>query len=667
MSIHQLILTPQFPVNSKDIVQTWKKLRFQKIDQILLLVDRQGSMASFHDFVDELCTAIKQACNSRNIILYYFHDVPAEGANELLLMKLNELFPTLDSIMPDIKPLHEGLIYEDPDLFFPKDLKCVLDDYAKEAAVILLSDAGAARGNYDPLRLLDTVAFWKGLRQYTKQSVWLNPVPQTGWKYTTAEQIARYFPMFYLNLDGMKQAIHVLQGWPHNRQVQNFDQRFTSDEKIINFAYNAALPVALTPKLLHLIRINCPELRPLPLIAEFDLLQSSLCQPIDNNHYKIKEKIRNDLLVGLSEKFDKKRHRLLANLLRKYALQESLWKEYPELKEAQRMSALSILDPDKCRQSFDVMKRNHVQSDGWCDAVQQEISCNTRIFRNNNSVPSGNGKAPPDNVTLKPVIIETSTFDGIKNWILEVVTMSYEEDLGDDAKLQMVRIPGGNFLMGAPEEEKGSYASEYPQHTVTIAPFYMSRYPVTQEQWRAVAALPEIDHQLEPDPSFFKGKRRPVESIRRQDIEEFLKRLRKHTNRAYRLPTEAEWEYACRARTNTPFYFGRTITPDLANYRNRETEEAEETTEVDKFQPNAFGLYDMHGNVWEWCSDEWHENYIGAPSDGRSWTTSSEKKYQVLRGGSWSHPQQDLRCACRRLRRIPLINQRGFRLARSVR
>jgi formylglycine-generating enzyme required for sulfatase activity len=257
----------------------------------------------------------------------------------------------------------------------------------------------------------------------------------------------------------------------------------------------------------------------------------------------------------------------------------------------------------------------------------------------------------------------------------------YPEDLGNGIRLEMVLIRGGRFMMGSPEDEPERYEDEGPQHEVTIAPFFMSKYPVTHAQWRVVAELPQIDQNLDPDPSNFKGDDHPVERVSWLEAKEFCARLEKQTNRPYRLPTEAEWEYACRAGTTTPFYFGETITTDLANYcgedrtidgnfysgsygRGPKGSYRQETTSVGSFPANAFGLYDMHGNVWEWCEDHWHSNYEGAPIDGSKWLDLEQKEPNyVLRGGSWYHNPWGCRSATRNGDTAGLrFNRLGFRV-----
>jgi formylglycine-generating enzyme required for sulfatase activity len=213
--------------------------------------------------------------------------------------------------------------------------------------------------------------------------------------------------------------------------------------------------------------------------------------------------------------------------------------------------------------------------------------------------------------------------------------------------LRMMLIPGGTFLMGSPEEELERDDFEGPQHEVTVTQFSMAKYPVTQAQWRAVAAMPQVKNELNPNPSNFKGDLRPVEQVSWNDAVEFCHRITVHTNRQYRLPTEAEWEYACRAGTTTPFHFGETLSTEYANYAGSDEgfgvygsgsrgEYREETTLVDHFDvANAYGLCDMHGNVWEWCQDHWHNSYEGAPDDGSAWLIEAESDGRLIRGGAW--------------------------------
>ena len=238
----------------------------------------------------------------------------------------------------------------------------------------------------------------------------------------------------------------------------------------------------------------------------------------------------------------------------------------------------------------------------------------------------------------------------------------FSQDLGNSVTLEMVYLPGGSFLMGTEEEEIErlvkkfnweGFRSEKPQHEVKIQPFFLGKYPVTQEQWKAISSLPKVNRDLEAEPSYFKGDKRPVEKVAWEDAVEFCQRLSFQTGKEYRLPSEAEWEYACRAGTTSPFNLGETITEELVNYDGREIygneprgEYREETTPVGSFSANAYGLYDLHGNVWEWCEDDWHENYQAAPTDGSAWKLGASS-IKVVRGGSWLNAPPDCRCAYR--------------------
>ena len=231
----------------------------------------------------------------------------------------------------------------------------------------------------------------------------------------------------------------------------------------------------------------------------------------------------------------------------------------------------------------------------------------------------------------------------------------FPEYLGNGIVLEMVYLPGGTFMMGSPKNEEGRLDSQSPQHQVTVSAFWAGKYPITQAQWQAV---------MGNNPSGFQGKKRPVENVSWDDAVEFCGKLSLQTGKKYRLLSEAEWEYACRARTTTPFHFGETITPELANYNRYEPPYAKaatgllrrETTDVGSFPPNAFGLYDMHGNVAEWCSDTWHEDFNGAPTDGSSWETGTLRNTRVLRGGSFFSRA----VACRSAYRVRELGDCGF-------
>jgi formylglycine-generating enzyme required for sulfatase activity len=216
---------------------------------------------------------------------------------------------------------------------------------------------------------------------------------------------------------------------------------------------------------------------------------------------------------------------------------------------------------------------------------------------------------------------------------MEKLDDSFACAFSDRISLEMVKIPGGKFQMGSlPGQGRDN---EQPQHEVHVPEFWMGKYPVTQAQWQFVASLPSGNVSLETNPSEFKGDNRPVEQVTWNQATEFCQRLSRKTGNEYRLPSEAEWEYACQAKTLTDFSFGN-VTPKLANCGKK----VKETTDVGIYLPNAFGLYDMCGNVWEWCQDLWHDSYQGALQDSSARTSdNADDNYKVLRGGAWdSYP-----------------------------
>ena len=271
----------------------------------------------------------------------------------------------------------------------------------------------------------------------------------------------------------------------------------------------------------------------------------------------------------------------------------------------------------------------------------------------------------------------------------------FNEELSGGVLLEMVEIPGGTYLMGSlgttAETAKREYVRgmdkvikdalvrrlqwETPQHLVKIQGFYMSKFEVTQAQWRAVASLPKISRDLMSDPSHFKGGNRPVEKVSWEEAMEFCERLSRATGRRYRLPTEAEWEYACRSGTNTPFNLGESLKPDWANYHGKQTygssprgPNRQQTLPVGSLGvANAFGLYDMHGNVWEWCLDTWHDSYADGPDDGRSWESNGILYLKILRGGSWDSSAAECRSSSRyKMTSSMHLNYVGFRVVADV-
>jgi formylglycine-generating enzyme required for sulfatase activity len=269
----------------------------------------------------------------------------------------------------------------------------------------------------------------------------------------------------------------------------------------------------------------------------------------------------------------------------------------------------------------------------------------------------------------------------------QLTARSFSERIAG-VELEMVEIPGGDFLRGSTEadakaawEDAKRYnkdaswdwlISELPQRRVVVPPFFLSKGAVTQGQWRAVAKLPKVNADLNPEPSHFKGDDLlPADSVNWHEAQEFCARLTALTGRAYRLPSEAEWEYACRAGTTTPFAFGPTVTPALANYNGNypygqatKGDYREKTWPVFSGMPNAFGLYNMHGNLWEWCEDIWQDSYDDLPVDGSPNLNQGQKDGRVLRGGSWNFVARLCRSAVRS-RDTPRLryNSLGFRVA----
>jgi formylglycine-generating enzyme required for sulfatase activity len=494
-------------------------------------------------------------------------------------------------------------------------------------------------------------------------------------------------------------------------RINAFGRRFTPAH--LDLAYHAAFPLALTPDLLYRLRDYPfqPKLE-IPWIAVANLLLSSLCYEVGQELYEMDTTVRQVLLNRLTQRFTSQRLKELSTFLL-YYIDIQINHFDSNLAQSQRWTALAYVEPTKVAKEITLKLTKMLQQHNQSDCLQMSFLVDTLAkplkeagFEPLLTLAQGmelsargdksGAKAQFDK--LRHQLKDSSNIAGVsvkfvpaKTFSFDVVTVNargkiikrephqaqyFTENLPKSVTLEMVYIPGGTFLMGSPEDEAQRYKDESPQHEVTVPSFFMGKYPVTQKQWRAVATLPEVNRKLEPEPSHFKGDDLPVENVSWYDCVEFCDRLSLHTKLNYRLPSEAEWEYACRARTTTPFHFGETITSELANYNGENTyasapqgEARGKTTPVGFFKfPNAFGLYDMHGNVLEWCADHWHESYKGAPLNGNAWIDEQNENdnRRLLRGGSWFSTPRDCRSAFRLDYSPDLWDEdRGFRVVVS--
>jgi len=297
----------------------------------------------------------------------------------------------------------------------------------------------------------------------------------------------------------------------------------------------------------------------------------------------------------------------------------------------------------------------------------------------------------PEGIVAQIEEVENAIKDYLTKEQQEFVNLSlftYKPWLNSNFIIEMVEIPAGTFWMGSPERK--GYSSGKPYHQVTMQSFHMGKYPVTQAQWRAVAMSPKVNlDDLSRNPSFHRGDdNRPVEQVSWHEAREFCDRLtslakQKGENRIYRLPTEAEWEYACRAGSDTEYFFGddpsqlgdyawygnnsgkdaidadaiwQEVNQDATQYAQklRENSSMAQAVGQETKTPNAWGLYEMHGNVWEWCLDEWHDDYNSKPDSlkrngNEAWgdINENDNRYHLLRGGSWDHDANYCRSAYR--------------------
>ena len=282
---------------------------------------------------------------------------------------------------------------------------------------------------------------------------------------------------------------------------------------------------------------------------------------------------------------------------------------------------------------------------------------------------------------LKKVSFQAAQFDENGSPVAPVTkeAICFDEDLGNGVTLRMVKIEGGQFLMGSLPEEQYSTKNERRAHPVTVPSFYIGQFEITRAQWNAVESMQPVHNDLRKDPSEptvsdqqfqSEAANLPVSQVTWYEAVEFCDRLTRlaGNKRFYRLPSEAEWEYACRAHTETPYAFGRTITLESVNYSGQDFyhwqvkgEPKGGPTPVGHFNlANQFGLFDMHGNLWEWCRDQWHDNYDGAPDNGKAWEDIEDSPMvgRVLRGGSYEYPKNACRSATR-YTQIPTLDKGG--------
>jgi formylglycine-generating enzyme required for sulfatase activity len=517
------------------------------------------------------------------------------------------------------------------------------------------------------------------------------------------------------------------------RQVAMFTAQY--GEEMLDFACHAAFPLTLTTELAYLLRQLVEERYglKLPWSAAPELLLSNLCDLVGHDLYAMGVEIRWVLIKKLIDKFPEPRVNELAQWMAgyiKHRLELDPTERLQVLGDPSEWIALACLNSDDFvtqeieRYLSQLLADSKDANDRfrWSAVVEnmsdllvqrglqplelnklkQRIAANRLDFQEPSNelervqsaiYRSGFPMLQSREIEYATIVFtETGVESGDALYPFEFETVqvdergkivhreqgrafAFREPLSPNIWLEMVAIPSGKFMMGSPESEHERWEDESPQHEVTIEqPFFIGKYPVTQAQWRVIANTSQIERELNPDPSNFKGDNRPVEEVFWEDAVEFCRRLSRDTGRDYRLPTEAEWEYACRAGTETPFYFGKTITGKLANYNSdviylqeRKAKRKGETTSVGDFPPNAFGLSDLHGNVWEWCLDCWHDNYQGAPMDGTAWLSDEDKVRHVVRGGSWDDDPRICRSASRNYYSPDLrLSSIGFRVVCEI-
>ncbi len=506
-------------------------------------------------------------------------------------------------------------------------------------------------------------------------------------------------------------------------KIARFAARFDEPEAYRQLVGYAALPLVLTPELVHYLRQRF--LPRLSYVAEVDLLLSELCHESGYETYVMESGVRAAALGRLRQDGGAEEMKRAARLLFDYTRQIEKLPSFNRYEwQAQKWAALAFLDDGRVAKEIteafcggaaagqgrsasaaeflrlsrlaqelapelqrypelieyattvtDLLRQPDAVAPeriGKTYRVNEKTLPDLTPFANQTPVRPERPLSEVEGAVESPFDFAQGTKGDLPPETPEVGSTWTEPITG----MEFVYVPPGRFMMGSPKSEEGRWDDESPVHEVHFDQgFYMGKYPVTQAEWQKM---------MGKNPSRFKGERRPVENVPWNDAQEFLKKLNARvqsvgaTGRSplpypFRLPSEAEWEYACRAGTTTPFYFGETINTDQANYdgnytygKGKKGVYRKQTTDVGSFPPNAWGLYDMHGNVYEWCEDIRHGNYNGAPDDGSAWLESGGSD-RVLRGGSWLNVPRGARSASRGFNdpadRSDLI---GFRVVRVI-
>lgn len=500
-------------------------------------------------------------------------------------------------------------------------------------------------------------------------------------------------------------------------EIEAFGDKY--GESHLYLAYHAAFSLAFTPTLIYNVRqqfgkdIHGKSLG-IPWIAVADLLLSDLCYEVDEDTelYEMDIEVRRVLLHRLKSDpiLGQKRLEELSKFLSKTVQRKRRSPEIgtEDITQLHNLIALAYTQPTKVKAmlSKELQKSdfpnldNVIRISSIIEALTDPLEkANISVFDLYDQGLKELQKNQPNNHELEETWLTPFSSSDESNsdesntpqyFQFEVVTIDrtgkrlhrprtykalYFTENCHDLELEMVAIPGGTLTIKTGRTSK----------VVNIEPFFINKYPITQAQWSAVAELTKVERDLKLSPSYFKGENLPVEQVSWCDAVEFCARLSRHTGEEYRLPSEAEWEYACRAGTKTPFHFGETITSELANYNTEKPMRGKQgyadedigayrkaTTPINEFPyANRFGLYDMHGNVREWCADDWHDNYKDIPKDGSPWRNkkvniSDHQDSKVVRGGSWVNHSK----YCESIKRQKLSagranNSTGFRVALS--